>query len=84
MNMVAPEMIVPPFIQIITSVAASTGRTIEDSIIEEVLYGLDGKGCVWQWMTADPDRKGSADGWKLLVNSLYKDGEEPPMKRVTR
>jgi hypothetical protein len=78
------ETSVPPFIQIVTAVSASCGRTPEDSILSEALYGLDSKGRVWEWNRADPERKGALDGWRLLPNSLYKDGEEPPVKRVSR
>jgi hypothetical protein len=75
---------VPPFIQIVTAVSASCGRTPEDSILSEMLYGLDAKGRVWEWNRADPDRKGALDGWKLIPNTLYNDGEEPAVKRATR
>lgn len=78
------EKCVPPFIQIVTAVSNAFGRGAEDILASEMLYGLDAKGRVWQWNYADPERKGALDGWKLLPNSLYVDGEEPPVKRVTR
>lgn len=78
------ELVVPPFVQIITAVSNAFGRAQEDVLMSDVLYGLDAKGRVWEWTVADPDRKGSRDGWDLMPNVAYKDGEEPPAQKKTR
>lgn len=78
------ELVVPPFIQIIAAVSNAFGRAAEDLVMTDVLYGLDAKGRVWEWTPADPERKGSRDGWDLLPNVEYKDGEDPPAQKKTR
>jgi hypothetical protein len=78
------EESVPAFIQIVTAVSNAFGRAAEDLVMTDVLYGLDAKGRVWEWTPADPDRKGSRDGWDLLPNVVYKDGEDPPAQKKTR
>lgn len=75
---------VPPFVQIVTAVSNAFGRGEEDVLVSDVLYGLDGKGRVWQWMLVDPDRKGAVDGWRLLPNTMYVEGAEPTPQRKTR
>lgn len=75
---------VPPFVHIVTAVSNAFGRGEEDVLVSDVLYGLDGKGRVWQWMYADPDRKGAVEGWKLLPNTMYQEGAEPAVQRKTR
>lgn len=78
------ELVVPPFVQIITAVSNAFGRAAEDLVMSDVLYGLDSKGRVWEWTPADPERKGSRDGWDLLPNVVYRDGEDPPVQKKTR
>ena len=78
------ELIVPPFVQIIAAVSNAFGRGAEDLVMTDVLYGLDAKGRVWEWSVADPERKGSRDGWELLPNVQYRDGVEPPVAPRTR
>lgn len=78
------EQTVPPFVQIVTAVSNAFGRAAEDLVMTDVLYGLDQKGRVWEWNPADPERKGSRDGWELLPNVLYRDGEDPPVQKRTR
>jgi hypothetical protein len=78
------ELVVPPFVQIITAASHAFGRAADEYAMTDVLYGLDQKGRVWQWMIGDPDWKGSEDGWELLPNTVYKEGEEPPPKPRTR
>jgi hypothetical protein len=78
------ELVVPPFVQIITAVSNAFGRAAEDLVMSDVLYGLDQKGRVWEWSVSDPDRKGSRDGWELLPNDVYRDGEDPPAQKKTR
>jgi hypothetical protein len=78
------DVLVPPFVQIIAASSHAFGRGAEDIISSDHLYGLDQKGRVWEWVIADPERKGSGDGWTLLPNAVYKDGEDLPAKRATR
>ena len=78
------ELTVPAFVQIITAVSNAFGRGAEDLVTSDVLYGLDQKGRVWQWMLGDPEWEGSQDGWDLLPNAAYKEGKEPPEKPRTR
>jgi hypothetical protein len=78
------ELVVPPFVQIVTAVSNAFGRAAEDLVMSDVLYGLDAKGRVWEWSVGDPERKGSRDGWDLLPNVVYRDGEEPPVQKKTR
>jgi len=78
------ELVVPPFVQIITAVSNAFGRGQDELVMSDVLYGLDGVGRVWEWNVADPDRKGSRDGWELLANVTYREGEEPPAQKKTR
>ena len=75
---------VPPFVQIVTAASNAFGRGEEDMLVTEVLYGLDREGRVWQWMYADPEREGAAEGWRLLPASTYKEGVEMASKRKTR
>jgi hypothetical protein len=75
---------VPPFVQIVAAVSNAFGRGEEDVLVSDVLYGLDGKGRVWQWVFADPDRKGAAEGWRLLPNTMHVEGAEPVPQRKTR
>jgi hypothetical protein len=78
------DVAVPPFVQIVAATSNAFGRGAEDVLSSDHLYGLDQKGRVWEWVISDPERKGSGDGWMLLPNAVYKDGEEPAMKRATR
>jgi len=75
---------VPPFIQIITAMSNAFGRTADQIAISDSLYGLDAKGRVWQWNFADPGRKGARDGWELMENDVYIDGEDPPAEKKSR
>jgi hypothetical protein len=75
---------VPPFIQIVTAASNAFGRGEDDFVMSEMLYGLDAAGRVWQWVFADPEREGSAEGWRLLPNTLHKEGAESTPKRKTR
>jgi hypothetical protein len=75
---------VPPFIQIITAMSNAFGRTDAQVAIGDSLYGLDAQGRVWEWNYADPDRKGSRDGWAVMENDVYLDGEDPPVEKKTR
>jgi len=75
---------VPPFVQIVAMASHAFGRADGDYAGVEALYGLDKEGRVWEWCVADPERKGSRDGWELLPNRTYRDGEEPPQQRKTR
>ena len=75
---------VPPFIQIITAASCAFGRGEDDEIVVDNLFGLDRDGRVWQWAFADPERTGAAEGWRLLPNTTYQEGAEPPPKRKTR
>lgn len=84
MSEATPEASVPPFIQIIAAVSNAFGRTTEDILSSDVLYGLDAKGRVWQWNYADPDCEGSRDGWELMSNETYIEGKEPPAKPRSR
>ena len=78
------DLAVPPFIQIITAISNAFGRGADDILSDNVLYGLDAKGRVWEWNYADPDCEGSADGWELMSNAVYKAGKEPPQPKKTR
>ncbi len=78
------ESVVPPFVQIIAAVSNAFGRGADDLVMTDVLYGLDAKGRVWEWTPADPERKGSREGWDLMPNVVYRDGEEPPAQKKTR
>jgi hypothetical protein len=78
------ELIVPAFVQIVTTMAYAFGRGAEEYAGGEHLYGLDQKGRVWEWMVADPEWEGSVSGWELLPNGLYKEGKEPPERPRSR
>jgi len=78
------ELVVPPFRMIVTAVSNAFGRGEGDVAVTDVLYGLDDKGRVWQWMLGDPDWEGSEDGWELLPNTVYNEGKEPPAKPRSR
>jgi hypothetical protein len=75
---------VPSFVQIITAASHAFGRADGEFASTDVLYGLDKDGRVWEWCMGDPEREGSADGWELLPNTIYRDGKEPPVQRKTR
>lgn len=76
------ERTVPAFIQIVTCAAHALGGG--EMLSTEVLYGLDGTGRVWEWCIADLERKGAKDGWMLLPNTTYAEGDDPPAQRKTR
>jgi len=78
------DQTVPPFVQIVTATSHAFGRADGDFASTDVLYGLDREGRVWEWNVSDPEREGSADGWELLPNTVYRDGEESPQPRKTR
>jgi len=80
----ASDRAVPPFIQIITAISNAFGRGADDILSDNVLYGLDAKGRVWEWNFADPDCEGSEDGWALMPNTVFKEGKEPPQPKKTR
>ena len=75
---------VPPFVQIVAMASHAFGRADGEYAGVEALYGLDKEGRVWEWCLADPERKGSRDGWERLPSVMYRDGEEPPVQRKTR
>ena len=75
---------VPRFIQIITVAAAAFGRADGEVIATDNLYALDVNGRVWEWLLCDPDREGAIDGWKLLSNTIYQDGVDPPAPKKSR
>lgn len=83
-EMMPADVNVPPFLQIVAAVSNAFGRGEDDVLVSDVLYGLDHKGRVWQWMIADPERLGAVDGWRLLPSTLYKEGAEASPKRQSR
>jgi hypothetical protein len=78
------ETLVPRFVSIVAAASHAFGRGDGEVASTDVLYGLDGEGRVWEWCFGDPEREGSVDGWKLLPNTVHREGKEPPATRKTR
>ena len=72
---------VPKFVLVSVSCSNAFGPGGDYDLLETIC-GLDGDGCVWRWVEADPERPGSQSGWERLGPRAYVEGSDPAPRKV--